>query len=216
MPFGAGLGTFVPVFAHFEPAKAVLANTFANRAHNDLLELWLETGLVGASVMALAIVWLARHLWRTWRPDPGTSALDTSFSQAAGLTVVLLAAHSLVDYPLRTGAGLAVLALACGLLVRPSGAMRCRLAAGATQTTTRSRALIAARSNRGRAVEATGLSRLQVMPSGKRRHRPWPAIDGQGPVVVPSAAQEWPDAWRRPRVQEGDDIAVTSPEQTER
>ena len=42
MPWGSGLGSFVPVYAMTEPPRDVLANTFANHAHNDILELWLE------------------------------------------------------------------------------------------------------------------------------------------------------------------------------
>ena len=44
MPFGSGLGTFVPVYGMFEKPADAMANTFANRAHNDVLEFWLEGG----------------------------------------------------------------------------------------------------------------------------------------------------------------------------
>ena len=43
MPFGSGLGTFVPVYQMFEKPSDV-AVAYANHAHNDLLEVWLETG----------------------------------------------------------------------------------------------------------------------------------------------------------------------------
>jgi hypothetical protein len=35
------------------------------------------------------------------------------------LIIALLAAHSLVDYPLRTGAMMAIMAFACALLIAP-------------------------------------------------------------------------------------------------
>src|SRR5262249_12224840 len=39
MPLGSGLGTFVPVYAMFEKPQDTIIDTFANHAHNDLLEL---------------------------------------------------------------------------------------------------------------------------------------------------------------------------------
>ena len=39
MPFGSGMGTFVPVYAMFEKPQDLIANVYANRAHNDFLEL---------------------------------------------------------------------------------------------------------------------------------------------------------------------------------
>jgi hypothetical protein len=42
MPLGSGLGTFVPVYAMFEKPQDAMIDTFANHAHNDLLELWLK------------------------------------------------------------------------------------------------------------------------------------------------------------------------------
>ena len=78
MPFGAGIGSFTPVYAAFEKVDDA-RSAFANRAHNDILEAWLETGVLGIAVFALFIVWaLARTLtvsaiatqagWRAWTP----------------------------------------------------------------------------------------------------------------------------------------------------
>ena len=47
IPFGAGMGSFVQVYGMFEKPEDALAGVFANRAHNDLAELWLETGRHG-------------------------------------------------------------------------------------------------------------------------------------------------------------------------
>src|SRR5262249_38767462 len=47
--------------------------------------------------------------------------IDLSLARAATLVVGLIIAHSLVDYPLRTGAIMGLLAFACGLLVEPLG-----------------------------------------------------------------------------------------------
>ena len=44
---------------------------------------------------------------------------ERTLTRAAGLVVLLLIAHSFVDYPLRTNAMLGVFAFACALLVDP-------------------------------------------------------------------------------------------------
>ena len=118
MPFGSGLGTFVPVYAMFEKPTDLIADTYANHAHNDVLELWLNTGIAGLVLLALFVVWLALRSVDVWRRAPaGASGLDWSLARAAPIVAVLLVAHSFVDYPLRTGAMMAVMALACALLI---------------------------------------------------------------------------------------------------
>lgn len=119
MPFGAGLGTFEPLYSVYEKVENLLPNTFANRAHNDLLEFWLELGLVAMIILAAFIIWLGLRAVAVWRRTDEYS-LDTSLMRASVLIVTLLMLHSLVDYPLRTGALAAVFALACGLLMPPA------------------------------------------------------------------------------------------------
>ncbi len=120
MPLGAGVGSFVPVYAAAEPPQDVLANTFANRAHNDVLEAWLETGVVGLALMALFGLWLLVRAFALWRPASSDGRIvDHALPRAAVLVVALLIAHSLVDYPLRTGALMAMFAFASALLLPP-------------------------------------------------------------------------------------------------
>ena len=120
MPLGSGMGTFVPVYALFEPPEAILPNVFVNRAHNDALELWLETGAVGLVLMALFAIWFVRRAIQIWRSAPAQATdIDWSLARAATIIVALLILHSLVDFPLRTGAMMAVMAFACALLVEP-------------------------------------------------------------------------------------------------
>ncbi len=120
LPFGSGLGTFVPIYGIFERPEDALVDTFANRAHNDFLEIWLETGLTGAALFAAFVVWFLWALVRVWRKQEAVS-LDVILARAASLIVLLLLAHSVVDYPLRTAALLTVFAFACALLVPPPG-----------------------------------------------------------------------------------------------
>ena len=122
LPFGSGLGSFVPVYQSFEKLQDALVDTYVNRAHNDFLEIGLETGVVGLALIAVFAIWLGRTLWQVWRSDGlGGSPLDHLLVRAATLVIVLLMAHSFVDYPLRTTAMMAVFAVACGLLFEPVG-----------------------------------------------------------------------------------------------
>jgi hypothetical protein len=120
MPLGSGVGTFVPVYAMFEkPENAAV--TYVNRAHNDFLEMWLETGVLGLALGGLFVMWLARRSAEIWRnaPASGASQLDWSLAGAATIVPALILAHSLVDFPLRTGAIMAIMAFACALLIEP-------------------------------------------------------------------------------------------------
>jgi O-antigen ligase len=174
MPLGAGVGTFVPVYALFEKPQDVMVNTFANRAHNDVLEIWLESGVIGLALLGLFLAW---YLWRAfsaWRQSSyGVNELDSALARAATLIIALLIAHSLVDYPLRTGAMMTIFAFACALLVPPRAALR--------QTS---------------ALEAApaGPSATQSWP---QQAPPGPPSDIQRPPGRPWGAEvEWPEQWR--------------------
>ena len=113
-PFGSGLGSFDPVYREVEPLSAVTASYF-NHAHDDALEIVVETGAFGMAVLgAFALWWLAvtARLASRGRSRDGVGLY-------ASLAVAALMAHSLVDYPLRTTALSCLFALACGLMAAP-------------------------------------------------------------------------------------------------
>lgn len=119
MPFGAGMGTFVPVYAMFEKSADVFPQ-YINHAHNDFAELWLETGVFGIGLLVAFLLWFVVRAVKIWRGlAPAGSDLDRSLARAATLVIALLLAHSLLDYPLRTASIMAVFAIACGLLLEP-------------------------------------------------------------------------------------------------
>ena len=111
LPFGAGLGAFDRVFRAVEPLRLVAANYF-NHAHNDYLELWLETGWLGAAALIAFAIWFATVSVRAWTRAGG-------LSRAASLAALVLLAQSLVDYPLRTEALAVWFAFCCGVLAAP-------------------------------------------------------------------------------------------------
>lgn len=98
LPFGAGLGVFPDVYAMYEPTRQVDV-TYFNRAHNDVLEIVFETGVVGLSVVlgcAFAIFWLLTSQVRNW----GSAGYEVRAVAVAVL--LLLFVWSFFDYPLRT------------------------------------------------------------------------------------------------------------------
>jgi len=115
-PFGSGLGSFDPVYRALEPIGAVTSSYF-NHAHDDALELLVETGVFGMSVLGAFLVW---WLWIAARLLTRGRDAASQVAAFASLAVLALLAHSLVDYPLRTTAMASLFALACGLMaLRP-------------------------------------------------------------------------------------------------
>jgi O-antigen ligase len=120
MPFGTGLGTFVPVFERFAPRRLLLEGDFyVNHAHDDWLELWLTGGVPAILLVLGFLAWLAASTFRLWRSDrTQSSALDLALARAAPIVIVLLLVHSMVDYPLRIPALSVLFAIACAYLIR--------------------------------------------------------------------------------------------------
>ncbi len=120
LPFGSGSGTFVPVFAGHEPID-LMGPKFWNHAHNDFLEIFLETGLMGLAALVGFLYWVARRTLVAWASPSSNSA---NLACAGSIVVILLLLHSTIDYPLRTLTMATVFAYACGLLVNPGGEAR--------------------------------------------------------------------------------------------
>ena len=113
MPLGSGIGTFRRVYALYEDHDRLDPTTYVNHAHNDYLELALETGLPGLVLLVLFLAWWARAAWRAWspgHPDP--------YARAAAVASAAILVHSLVDFPLRTAAISACFAMCLALLAR--------------------------------------------------------------------------------------------------
>ena len=195
-PFGAGLGTFVPVYGMFEKPSDTLAHVYANHAHNDILEMWLETGIMGMALLGLFAIWLGSRfvkLW--WRPAAHASELDHSLMRAATIVIGLLIAHSLMDYPLRTEAMMAVFAFACALLIEPSA--RAEDAIRVTAEPRRAREEQAARVLQ---EQAAGLSQQQA-----ERLRKLLSLDELQPSRKPGERWgediDWPEEWQTSKEQ---------------
>jgi O-antigen ligase len=112
LPVGSGLGSFDPVYRSFEPLQRLDA-TYFNQAHNDYLEILLETGWFGMVALGGFLVWFARRSWTAWTAPAGG---DGDLARAGGITVLVILLHSGADYPLRTMTISVLFALCCALL----------------------------------------------------------------------------------------------------
>lgn len=116
-PFGAGFGTFDPVFRMFEPFDN-LSPVYVNRAHNDLLEIYIEGGAVSLVILAIFLVWLARKALLAWRPAPAGQVKEWLLARCGIVVLLLQLVASLADYPLRTPAQAAIAAVAVAMVCR--------------------------------------------------------------------------------------------------
>ena len=96
-PLGSGAGTFEAVMRRFHPPD--FPGVTINHDHNDYLEWFLEGGL---GAVCLFAVWSILYL-RQWRRVWARSAwAPFRFAQvSAGIALLLLMLHSLVDFNLR-------------------------------------------------------------------------------------------------------------------
>ena len=110
-PLGAGMGTFDEVFQVDESLENLTKRT-AGRAHNDWLELVIESGLVGPVV---AVLWLVLIGWLSWQARRSSQRW---VAWAGSSFLLAIALQSITDYPLRNQTILAFAAFALLLLTR--------------------------------------------------------------------------------------------------
>ena len=119
LPWGSGLGTFPWVYAPMEPL-AVMGRTFAERAHNDYLQIAIETGLPGLVLLGLFILLSGVKAMRNFPVLRGSVLKDDALPSVTAVALAVPLLHAWVDYPMRT---LAVAVIAGLLLsVRGNGA----------------------------------------------------------------------------------------------
>lgn len=97
LPLGAGGGSFPTVYEGIEKTETLQAG-YVNHTHNDYIELLVDYGVLGPLLLlAYAIAIFAA--WR-WRPDLDGARVDR-LSGPVLMAVLLLAVHSIADYPIR-------------------------------------------------------------------------------------------------------------------
>lgn len=110
-PLGSGIGTFPKLYVLTEDPEKI-DRVYVNHAHNDYLELALETGLPGVLLIALFLLWWGKSIVQMAR-----SPAANEFAMAGAIASAAILLHSLVDYPLRTAAISAVFAMSIVLII---------------------------------------------------------------------------------------------------
>jgi O-antigen ligase len=118
---GWGLETFPVVYPEF---RTFYTNFFVNEAHNDYLQLLVETGTVGFGVMIWFVIVLYRSALQKTRNWP------SEVSGAAGLACMLastgILVHSVFDFNLQIPANAALFYALCTIAAAPPFLQRSR------------------------------------------------------------------------------------------
>lgn len=93
---GVGAGSFAEAFGMVEPVS-LLQSAYLNHAHNDWIEVPVEYGLPGIALLLMLMIYTAGCIRRGWSEAGSGRALRVAMVAPP----VVLAAASLVDYPLR-------------------------------------------------------------------------------------------------------------------
>lgn len=116
-PLGSGPGDYATVFPTFQPVE--LGRWFINQAHNDYLQWVFEGGLPAALLIALLIgLYVLR--WRdVWTRDAWSRFRFVQVG--AGIGILLLLLHELVDYNLHMPANMVYFAFLAGIFFADAG-----------------------------------------------------------------------------------------------
>lgn len=109
--FGTGLGTFPLVYPQY---RSFSTNIFVNEAHNDVLQLTVELGIIGLGlVLAFLAVLFRKSFTRAlgWNEHFGGI---TSLAALGGIAAILV--HSFVDFNLQIPANAFWFCTLCGVL----------------------------------------------------------------------------------------------------
>jgi O-antigen ligase len=114
-PTGSGLGSFATVYRVHEPLE-LLTETYFNHAHNDILEIVTDGGILGALFFIAAMIWWAKATFFS----AGTTSERKSAQPKVGSAIIsLTVVASIADYPARTPILMVILVVAaawlCGL-----------------------------------------------------------------------------------------------------
>lgn len=120
---GAGLGTFDVAFS---PYRTDELRPYFDHAHNDYIEFFVETGVIGVVLLALFVLAHATHALRTLIRRQRRMAAAVSFS--ALMAMLAIAIHSTADFNLQIPANASTLLTLMALSASCTSASRRRAA----------------------------------------------------------------------------------------
>jgi O-antigen ligase len=107
---GWGLGALPIVYPEF---RSFYTNFFVNQAHNDYLQLLVETGLAGSSIAARFLVLVFRRA--TGKLNNWTETASDALTMAALLGCVRVLVHCFLDFNLQIPANAALFYVVCAI-----------------------------------------------------------------------------------------------------
>jgi O-antigen ligase len=114
-PLGSGIGTYPSVFRRFQPGDVP---EFVNHAHNDYLE-WLFEGGLPAALLMFAFLALYFLRWRQIWPREEQWSTYAFMRISAGLGLLLIGLHGLIDFNLHIPANAVYFAFLAGVFFHP-------------------------------------------------------------------------------------------------
>ena len=115
-PFlGWGLGTFPIVYPQF---RSFYSTFFVNEAHNDYLQLLVETGLAGFLIAVWFLVLVFRQAMTKLKDWTETSTGALTVAALLGCVGILV--HSFLDFNLQIPANAALFYVLCALAAAPA------------------------------------------------------------------------------------------------
>ncbi|MCU1285743.1 MAG: O-antigen polymerase [Acidobacteriales bacterium] len=112
---GWGLGTFPTIYPQF---RSFYTDFFINQAHNDYLQILVETGLLGG----IAMLWFIANLYRSClgrlRNSHASIGSTVRLAAITGCTGLLI--HSAADFNLHIPANAAMFYVLCAIAAAPS------------------------------------------------------------------------------------------------
>lgn len=115
-PLGSGLGSYAWVFPRFQAPE--VGRYLLDLAHNEYLQILMETGVLGLVAMALALALMGRRALQLFRAGRGTWSSADRLAVACGLGLLATLLHAWVDYPFRIPANAMLAAFLLGVFLR--------------------------------------------------------------------------------------------------
>jgi O-antigen ligase len=107
---GTGLGTFAVAFRHYQTGWVTY---FVDHVHNDYLEFAVETGLIGAALLFLPILYLLIRMVIAFLKDARRYRPSVLLGCVGSVLAILI--HSTMDFNLQIPANALVLAVVLGI-----------------------------------------------------------------------------------------------------
>ena len=111
---GWGLGTFTTVYPRF---RSFYDDVTVNTAHNDYMQLLVETGITGAAITLWFLVAVFRESWRNLEKPQGTWSRGTALAALVSVSGILI--HSASDFNLHVPANAAIFFVMCTVACVP-------------------------------------------------------------------------------------------------